>query len=155
MSLVSNKSRFLDKVHSQHSRVLHKVGAYGRTATARLFRKRSGPSPVGSPPHAHTSGKSGLKDVRFRVDMPRLTVVVGHEDYNRPASKTRNGRRRTLRARKPVPQLLNEGGRAQLSVDSNRGRSSYVLNYRPRPFRKQAMMAAVDFMGNLLATEGL
>lgn len=156
--------RFIDESHrlqrriqSKERRVLFRTGGYGRGVMRRLIRRRKKVSPPGRPPHAHKPGATGMKDVRYAVNAQAGIVTIGHPRYPVRASRAgNNGVSSVVRSRKPVPQLLNEGGSARMEItDRTRGRTSVPLNYRPRPFREKALAITHGFMLDRISKERL
>lgn len=95
----------LERVRRKRSRVLYKTGRYTATSIQRSMRyatKKNVRSKPGEPPRAHKGTKRGpllRKLTRFSVDEEAGSVVSG------PIQTTGS------HGVKPVPQLLNEGGR--------------------------------------------
>jgi hypothetical protein len=150
IKFIDEQDRLHRRIARKERRVLFRTGSFGRTVMRRTIPRRKKKSLAGQPPHAHAPGGSGLKDVRFAVNLPAGTVVIGHPRYARAS------RGKTLvRSSKPVPQLLNEGGSARMETVDEGSRRSLPLNYRPRPFRDRAMRPTQDFMLNLMEKERL
>lgn len=108
-------------------RVLSRMGAFVRTRARSLIRQKKGVSAPGTPPHSHEG--SLRKMLYFAYDPATDTVVVGPAWFNWTKKRLRAGN-------KPVPQLLEEGGR-HVVVDRSGGRR--VLTYRPRPYMSRAL----------------
>ncbi len=146
----------LNRIDKKTRRVMIRTGAFGRVVVRRMIKRRKKPSPPGHPPHAHAPGAQGMKDVRFAVNNRGDTVAIGHIKYDTVfAPKFFRGVTTVQTSRKPVPQLLNEGGRAQLEVRGPRGTKNVPLNYRPRPFRDKAFAVTANFLRGLLEKEPL
>ena len=150
VKFIDESDRLHRRIAKKERRVLFRTGSFGRTVMRRTIPRRKKKSRAGQPPHAHAPGASGLKDVRYAVNVPAGTVVIGHPRY----PSARRGKT-TVRSNKPVPQLLNEGGSARLETVDEGSRRSLPLNYRPRPFRDRAMRPTQDFMLNLTEKERL
>lgn len=104
---------------------LRRAGALVRLSSQHSMRRRRGPSPPGSPPHAH----AGLlrQMIYYAYDPATRSVVVGPLRF----------------ARSDVPRVLEHGGW-----------SHYTFRRGTRRWRKRVYVAPRPYMRSALAREG-
>ena len=106
--VVMYPDRVNKRIDGKRARVLFKLGAYLRTTMQRSMRYSNKPSQPGKPPHAHKKTGAHLrKRIRFNVDLAEGSVVCGPD--LKPDSH--------VQALKPLPELLNNGGVIQQTID--------------------------------------
>lgn len=120
-----DRPEILKRIDTKRRRVLFRTGGFGRQVMKRQMRKggkKRKQSKPGEAPRTHV----GLlrKLIYFGLADDGETVVIGPQ-YT--------GQSRTTQAAggKPVPQLLNEGGRAALAFPDG---NVETVEYLPRPF---------------------
>lgn len=145
MTVITDFDRLNKRLKRKERRVLSGTGAYTRgVLLKRISRSKQVSKPGGYPKSKISgSGRNGIRLILFNVRSERLDVIIGPAYFGSTVSKrtqvSRQGVRRIVqRSRKPVPQLLNEGGMAVRTTRySGTGRSSTQrLRYRPRPYRE-------------------
>ncbi|MEO1526736.1 MAG: hypothetical protein AAFX06_14975 [Planctomycetota bacterium] len=104
---------------------------------------RPGTSEPGQPPNVH-SGAPNLESVAYSVEGD--AVVAGAPRVpNRGANVSR-----------PVPGLLERGGRAAFRYRNKRGRKRTIIRrYRPRPVIVPAAMKALRRLGDRISSRGM
>lgn len=126
------QEKLVRAVEAAKEKPIKRGAAILRGIMRRLIRKKTGPSPVGTPPHAHTDG-GGLKNlIFFEYDRYKKEAVVG------PAL-SRGSRGNPA----PVPAVLNKGGptrvRLPKALQRKLGKKSVIARVRPRPFTEPAL----------------
>ena len=81
VEMIDESKRLLDAIDRKERRVLVRTGSFGRGVIRRSIRRRKKVSPVGSAPHAHAPGSSGLKAVLYAVAQNGQSVVIGHQVF--------------------------------------------------------------------------
>lgn len=72
--------KLTQRVKIARNRALYRTAGLIRTATRRSMRVRPGPSSPDTPPHAHT--RSGLREIRFVVDVGEGAAIIGPLKFN-------------------------------------------------------------------------
>lgn len=115
---------FFDRLRRRISkgtyRELHRTSALIRREAREKMRYRKGPSPIGSPPSAHT--KRGLKEINYHV--LQTSAYIGPRKF--PRSNFFN---------KPVPAIHEKGG----AVLNYRKRRTLLVRYPERSFMYSAV----------------
>ncbi len=109
----SIKDRFFDRARVQQSisrknlRVLSKAGAFVRQRARTKLRRRKRSAIAGQPPSVHSSDSfATLKNILFALHRDNESVVIGP----RFVKRLRRSSRQT------VPELLEDGGTAQITM---------------------------------------
>jgi len=136
------KDKVLAHARRKRDRALFIVGGYTKTSMQRSQRYGKQPSKPGQPPHAHKKGSAGplLRQLTsFDVDKRRGRVVIGPKKFR--ALSQPSG--------KPVPQLLDEGGRVKAQLEGK----SIVAELEARPFKKPAFTDGGKRLDTILEKE--
>ena len=152
------RGEFSNRIREWERRVLLRSGGFTRSVMRRRIRRKAygSTSPPGGFPYAHAPGGAGLKAIYFDVKLGFVNsdVVIGPQKFVRKRPKMGKQRRTTIRSRKVVPQLINEGGPASVITEwkhsgiTERG----TANYPARPFRDIIQPIAENFLREAMRT---
>jgi len=94
-----------DPAERAHLRTLSRIGAYVQRRMRSSIKRRKTVSPIGGPPHAHsTDNVASLKAIWFHEDKREMSVVIGPIKLN--AKQFLNG----IMQSGTVPNVLENGG---------------------------------------------
>lgn len=136
------KDKVLAHARRKRDRALFILGAYTKRAIQRSMRYSNKPSQPGQPPRAHKKRSAGplLRQLTdFQVDKRRGRVVIGPKKFR--ALSQPSG--------KPVPQVLNEGGRVKARLEGK----PIVAELEARPFTKPAFTDGGKRLDTILEKE--
>lgn len=124
----------IEQAQKAKARVMKRAGGLVRGIMRRSIKNRKDPSPVGTPPSAHTKG-GGIKNLIFwDYDPATESVIIG------PALKSD-----AMSNLAPVPGTLERGGRSRIKLSKalkrKLGKETIVATIRPRPFAAPALKA--------------
>lgn len=137
-----DRDKVLKHARRKRDRALFIVGAYTKTSMQRSQRYSNKPSRPGQPPHAHKKRSAGplLRQLTaYDVDKRRGRVIIGPKKFrglSQPSGK-------------PVPQVLDEGGRVKARLEGK----SVVAELEARPFTKPAFTDGGKRLDTILAKE--
>lgn len=129
-ALFFDRSKARRAVDRAKRRALSKAGAFIRQRARTSMRRRRGPAPPGSPPHAHEGSLRRL--ILFGFDPSSDSVVVGPVRLNKPGD---------------APNVLEFGGRATVERRRTRKGGRRVVE------RRRVRIAARPYMGPALRKE--
>lgn len=127
----------LDATTRAERRVLSRFGAFVRTRARTSIRSRKRSSAPGSPPSSHTGMLK--KFILFFYEMARRSVVIG------PAKLNAQGVN--------VPQVLEEGGTAQVIKGPASNRRRKNIEVKARPYMGPAFNAELPKVPSLWADQ--
>lgn len=120
-------------------RVMHRVGAYGRTTMRRLFRPAKKPSPPGGLPRSHPP--HNLRNLTlYGYDAYHQSVVIGPRKITPKVRQTGP----------PIPGVLSEGATVRRVIRRRNGTRTQTARHAPRPYRGAAYTPTLAFFRKLL-----
>jgi hypothetical protein len=136
----SNFSNFQYRLDQKQKRVLERTGAYVRVIVQNSMPNQASPKSrkkkiAGRPPRAHKGKGGGLRWVLWSLQRNNQSVIIGPGRTHAKNSWIRGDRVFSVKSKKPVPQLLNESGSAEITVTYLKSRIVYrfLTNYSRYP----------------------
>lgn len=130
-----DRQNVLNRLEKKERSVLGRTGAVG----LREIRKRVRPKPTrkrknrSKYPYWHRNPEGGLRHVLYVYEPSRGSVVVGPQKFTSARNYRQKSRTVEIRNRKPVPELLNEGGTSTHTYTYKSG-SQYTRTKRYKSF---------------------
>jgi hypothetical protein len=136
-SMFLDRAKVIAAVENKRLKVFLRLGGFTMQVMRRSMRYSKKISEPGKPPHARRNNPQLREKTFFGYETSTDTLVVGPTIY-RSKTKPASG--------KTVPQLLNEGGRADVVTP----RGVVKADYRPRPFVAPAQEIGNEKFAELL-----